>query len=130
LGAQQPAFSGTSYAGSTISGQAPSLSNPNLKMETIAKTNIGIDLGFWKNRVRLTADFYKSLTENLFVNQQMVATSGFYGSSLIVNAGSMSNKGVELDLTVDIITSKNVDVTFKANHAYNKNKIEDLGKVT
>jgi TonB-linked SusC/RagA family outer membrane protein len=130
LGAQQPAFSATSYAGSAITGQAPGLSNPNLRMETVAKTNIGVDLGFWKNRIRLSADFYKSMTEDLFVNQSMVATSGFYGSSLAVNAGSMSNKGVEVDLTVDIVKNKNVDVIFKFNHSININKIEDLGSVT
>ena len=130
LGAQAPAFTTTSYAGSAITGLAPGLANPTLKMETVAKANIGIDLGFWKNRVRLSADFYRSLTEDLFVNQQMVATSGFYGSSLAVNAGTMSNKGVELDLTVDIVKNKNVDVTFKYNHSVNINKIEDLGAVT
>jgi TonB-linked SusC/RagA family outer membrane protein len=130
LGAQQPSFSATSYAGSTITGQAPGLSNPTLKMETVAKHNIGVDLGFWKNRVRVTADFYKSMTEDLFVNQQMVATSGFGGSSLAVNAGSMSNKGVEVDLTVDIIKNRNMDLTFKFNHSLNENEIVDLGKVT
>ena len=130
LGAQQPQFTAASYAGSTITGQAPGLSNPTLRMETVAKTNIGIDLGFWKNRVRLIADFYKSMTDDLFVNQTQVATSGFYNTGLAVNAGSMSNKGVELDLTVDIVTSKDLDVTLKMNHAININKIEDLGKVT
>lgn len=130
LGAQQPQFTATSYAGSAITGQAPGLSNPTLRMETVAKTNIGMDLGFWKNRVRLIADFYKNLTEDLFVNQTQVATSGFYNTGLAVNAGSMSNKGVELDLTVDIVSSKNVTVTLRMNHAININKIEDLGKVT
>ena len=130
LGAQQPQFTAASYAGSTITGQAPGLSNPTLRMETVAKTNIGIDLGFWTNRVRLIADFYKSMTEDLFVNQTQVATSGFYNTGLAVNAGSMSNKGVELDLTVDIVRKKDVDVTLKMNHAININKIEDLGKVT
>jgi TonB-linked SusC/RagA family outer membrane protein len=129
LGAQQPAFTATSYAGSAISGQVPGVANPNLKMETVAKTNIGIDLGFWRNRVRLTADFYKSLTENLFISQKLVATSGFYQGDLIVNAGTMSNKGVELDLTVDLVRTRDWDVTFKANHALNINKIEDLGQV-
>jgi hypothetical protein len=99
-------------------------------METVAKTNIGVDLGFWKNRIRLVADVYKNLTNDLFVNQTQVATSGFYNTGLAVNAGSMSNKGIELDLTVDVVNSKNVDVTFKWNHAININKIEDLGQVT
>ncbi|TMI69857.1 MAG: TonB-dependent receptor, partial [Bacteroidetes bacterium] len=84
LGAQEPAFSTTSYAGSSITGIAPGLSNPNLRMETVSKANIGIDLGFLKNRVRLTADFYKSLTKDLFVNQIQVATSGFYNTGLAV----------------------------------------------
>ena len=130
LGGQQPSFSATTYAGSTITGQVPGLANPELRMELVGKTNIGIDLGFWKNRIRLSADFYRSLTEDLFVNQQMVATSGFYGSSLQVNAGTMSNKGVELDLTVDIVKNRDWDVQFKWNHALNINKIEDLGQVT
>ena len=130
LGAQQPQYTAASYAGSTITGQVPGLSNPTLRMETVAKTNIGIDLGFWKDRVRLIADFYKNLTEDLFVNQTMVATSGFYNTGLAVNAGSMSNKGVELDLTVDIVRNKNVDVSLRMNHAININKIEDLGQVT
>jgi TonB-linked SusC/RagA family outer membrane protein len=130
LGAQMPAFSATSYAGSALTGLVPGLANPDLVMETVTKTNIGVDLGFWKNRVRLTADFYKSLTKNLFVNQQMVATSGFGGSSLAVNAGTMSNKGIELDLTVDIIRNKDWDLTAKWNHSINVNKIEDLGQVS
>lgn len=130
LGAQQPAFSATTYAGSTITGSAPGLANPTLVMETVAKANIGVDFGFWKNRVRLSADFYKSMTNDLFVNQQMVATSGFYGSSLAVNAGSMSNKGIETDLTVDVVKNRNFDLIFKWNHSLNINKIEDLGQVT
>jgi hypothetical protein len=99
-------------------------------METVAKANIGIDFGFWKNRVRLSADFYRNLTEDLFVSQKLIATSGFYQGDLIVNAGTMSNKGIELDMTVDIVKNKNIDVTFKYNHSVNINKIEDLGAVT
>jgi TonB-linked SusC/RagA family outer membrane protein len=130
LGAQEPAFNSTSYAGSSITGQAPGLANPTLRMETVAKSNIGIDLGFLKNRIRISADFYKSLTKDLFVSQPQVATSGFYQSTLNVNAGTMSNKGVELDLTADIVNNKKVGVTFKFNHSVNINKIEDLGKLT
>ncbi|MFI5130135.1 MAG: SusC/RagA family TonB-linked outer membrane protein [Chitinophagales bacterium] len=130
LGAQQPQYGAAPYAGSSITGQAPGLANPNLRMETVAKANFGVDLGFWKNRVRLTVDYYRSMTEDLFVNQTQVATSGFYNTGLAVNAGSMSNRGLELDLAVDIVSNKDAEVTFKWNHGYNVNKIEDLGKVT
>ncbi len=130
LNAQLPSFSTTAYAGSTITGLVPGVANPNLKIETVEKTNIGVDIAVFKNRVRLGVDAYKNLTRDLFVSQRLVATSGFYGSSLNVNAGSMSNKGLEFSLAVDIIRKKDMDLTLSANHAININKIEDLGSVT
>jgi hypothetical protein len=42
----------------------------------------------------------------------------------------MSNKGLEFDLTLDVVKTKSIDVTLKANHSININKIEDLGSVT
>ena len=130
LGAQLPAFGAVGFAGSSITAQAPTVANPDLKIERVEKTNIGMELGFVKNRIRLTVDVYKNITKDLFVSQTLPATSGFYGGSLSVNAGTMSNKGVELDLTLEIVKSRNVDVTLRANHSINKNRIEDLGSVT
>jgi hypothetical protein len=130
LGAQMPAFGATSYSGDTLSALAPTAVNPDLRIERVQKTNIGIDLGFWDNRVRLSVDAYKNITKDLFANQRLPASSGFYGSSLAINAGTMSNKGLEFDLGVDVIRTKNIDLRFAANHAINKNRIEDLGTVT
>jgi TonB-linked SusC/RagA family outer membrane protein len=130
LNAQLPAFGTTAYAGSPLTGLAPGVANPNLRIETVAKANIGLDLGFFRNRLRLSVEAYRNLTRDLFVSQRLVATSGFYGSSLNVNAGTMSNRGLEFDFAVDIIRSKDQDLTFRANHAININKIEDLGSVT
>jgi TonB-linked SusC/RagA family outer membrane protein len=130
LNAQLPSFSTTAYAGSAITGLVPGVANPNLKIETVEKTNIGVDIAVFKNRVRLGVDAYKNLTRDLFVSQRLVATSGFYGSSLNVNAGSMSNKGLEFTLSIDVIRKKDMDLNISANHAININKIEDLGSVT
>jgi TonB-linked SusC/RagA family outer membrane protein len=130
LGAQLPAFAAVNFAGSSITAQAPTVANPDLRIETVEKTNIGMDLGFVKNRIRLSVDVYKNVTKDLFVSQTLPATSGFYGTSLSVNAGTMSNKGIELDLGLDVIRTENMDFTLRANHSINKNKIEDLGSVT
>jgi len=130
LNAQVPTFATTAYAGSPITGLVPRATNENLKIETVAKANIGIDLGFARNRVLLSVEAYHNLTRDLFVSQRLVATSGFYGSSLNVNAGTMSNRGLEFDFAVEIIRSKNQELTFRANHSININKIEDLGSVT
>jgi TonB-linked SusC/RagA family outer membrane protein len=130
-GAQVPVFGTTTYAGSTITGLAPtSPGNPNLKIEKIKKANIGVDFAMWQNRARVTFDVYKNKTVDLFVNQPLSATTGFGGSSLAINAGVMSNKGFEGSLNVDVIKQKNLLVTLGVNHSMNINRIEDLGLVT
>ena len=129
-GAQLPAFNVGSYAGSPISTLTPTVANPDLKIEAVEKANIGFDVAVWQNRVRLSVDAYKNVTKNLFANQRLTASSGFYNSSLAINAGTMSNKGLELDLSVDLVKTKDFDLNVRANHAINKNKIEDLGTVT
>ena len=128
LSPQVPAYGSNAYAGSTISGQAPTTpGNPNLKIETIQKTNIGMDLGVWRNRARFSVDVYKNKTIDLFVNQPLPRESGFVNAT--INAGVMSNKGIELTASVDLIKKKDMDLTFTMNHAINENEIEDLGLV-
>ena len=130
-GPQVPAYGATTYAGSSLSAQAPvSAYNPNLKIETIRKINIGTDIAVWKGRTRFSIDYYNDKTEDLFVSLALPSTSGFGNSSIPINAGIMRNSGVEMVLAVDIIKQKNMDLTFSINHAINKNMIEDLGPVT
>jgi hypothetical protein len=129
-GAQLPAFNIGSTAGSTISTLTPTVANPDLRIERVEKANIGMDLAFLRNRIRLSVDAYKNITKDLFANQRLPGTSGFYGSSLSINAGTMSNKGLEFDLNADVVKTNRIDLTLSANHSINKNKIENLGVVS
>ncbi|MGX5817308.1 SusC/RagA family TonB-linked outer membrane protein [Chitinophaga lutea] len=123
---QYDAFAATSFNGSKIGGFVPNaLANPNLKIETIRKTNIGFDLGVWENRARLGVDVYKNKTVDLFVRKNLPAHAGI--STIDINAGVMTNKGIEFSLNVDAVKKKDLEVTLGVNHAYNKNEIEDLG---
>lgn len=129
LGPQVPGYGTTSYTGgSSITGIVPSSpGNPNLKIENIQKTNIGVDFAVWHNRARFSVDVYKNRTVDLFVNQPLSGTTGF--GSLNINAGVMSNKGVELTAAVDVVRTRDWGVTLGWNHAINKNTIDDLGLV-
>jgi hypothetical protein len=131
LGPQVPSYGSVTYAGSTIPGQAPSSAyNPNLKIETIRKINIGTDFAVWRNRARFTFDYYNDKTEDLFVSLALPSTAGFGNNTIPINAGVMRNKGVELSAAVDILSNRNMTLTFSINHAINKNEIEDLGPVS
>ena len=130
LRAQQPGYGSVGFAGSPITAIAPTApTNPTLQLEYINKLNIGAEFGFVKNRIRLAVDVYKNVTKDLFVSQTLPATSGFT-AALEVNAGTMENKGLELDLTLEVVKTQDVDVILKGNHSWNKNKITDLGSVT
>jgi TonB-linked SusC/RagA family outer membrane protein len=128
LSPQIPAFATTNYAGSTLPGLVPSTpGNPNLKIERIQKLNIGTDLAMWKNRARVEFDVYKNKTIDLFVNQPLSGTTGF--GNLAINAGTMTNKGFEVKVDVDVVKQRDYGITLGVNHSMNKNTIEDLGLV-
>ena len=127
-GPQVPSYGTTTYAGSGLTGQAPtSPGNPDLKIETIQKANLGVDFALWRNRARFTVEVYHFKTVDLFVRQPLSATTAFANQD--INAGVMTNKGMEFAVAVDIVKNKDFGVTFNWNHSINKNNIEDLGLV-
>ncbi|MEO6915403.1 MAG: hypothetical protein ABI151_06835, partial [Chitinophagaceae bacterium] len=118
------AFGSTTYGG--IQGIRPTApGNEDYDWEYTKEFNAGFDLQLLKSRIRVIADVYEKNTSNLFFNRPISITSGF--SSTLLNAGSVRNKGVELDLQVDVIKNKELTWTLGGNIAYNKNQVTDLG---
>ena len=73
------------------------IANPNLKWETSKQIDLGLDARFLNNRLTLGVDWYKKMTDDLLVP---VSLSAAYGvSSTTINAGSVENTGLELELT-------------------------------
>ena len=112
---------GTSYG--TIPGIRPTApGNPNYDWEYVNEFNTGFDLAFFKtNRLRITADYYNRITSNMFFDQPLSLTSGF--ASLAISTGKMRNRGVEAEVSGDIVKNKSLTWTIGMNFGYNKNKI-------
>lgn len=108
---------GTYYAASTT---LPS----DLKWETTAQWNIGLDLAMFNSRLRVTADFYNKNTRDLLNSVTLPASTGYY--TTIRNIGKMNNKGFELMVEGDLIRSKDFDWTASLNFAMNRNKVTKL----
>ena len=100
------------------------LYNPDLKWETTITRNIGIDYGFWNNRISGTLDFYWNTTDDLLMRSLIPATTGY--SYQYQNFGKTSNKGVEFALNAVLVDKKNFGLNFNFNIAYNRNKIEEV----
>lgn len=130
LGPQIPSFgTSTAFQGSAISGLVPTTpGNPNLKIEKVKKINFGFDVSLF-NKATLIVDLYQNTTVDLFVSQRLSGTTGFGATNLNINAGQMSNKGIEVTLSGDIYRNKDLSVFASLNHAMNINNIDDLGQV-
>ena len=100
------------------------IANPILGWENTTQYNIGADFGFLKNRIQLTVEAYNKRTEDLLINLPIPASTGF--TTFVSNAGSVENKGLELDLSAVILKSE-LKWTFSGNISFNRNKMLDLG---
>ncbi len=113
------------FGNAVSTGIGPSqISNPDLSWETTAQADLGLDGGFFNNRITFTADVYLKQTRDLLLNVTIPGTSGY--SSAIKNLGKVENKGFEFS-----ITSHNIDRAFKwttdLNFATNRNTVLDIG---
>ena len=98
--------------------------NPNLKWETTTQFNIGVDLGLMRNRFYLSADYFQKNTTDILLPIALPSLVGDVQPT-IVNAGEVSNKGLELG-----VTYRNSERPFKyhinANITTVKNMVEKL----
>jgi len=109
--------------------------NPDLQWETSAKYDIGIELGLFKNRFNLTADWFLNDVDNLVLNVPQPLSAGLVGSfdlsggTIPQNIGKLNNRGIELSLTGNIIKSRDFNWDFNINYSKVKNKITTLYSV-
>nr|MBA4167299.1 SusC/RagA family TonB-linked outer membrane protein [Chitinophagaceae bacterium] len=101
------------------------LGNPKLKWETTRQFNLGLDFGFINQRVTGSLNYYVKNTDNL-LQQKVIPTNSGY-STIFDNIGSISNKGIELELHGTVIKSGKFSWDIDANIAHNKQKLTDLG---
>jgi len=100
-------------------------SNSSLKWEKTTQTDFGVDMSFFKNRLSLSADYFKKNTSDLLLPVLIPSYSG--GGSYIDNVGSVENKGIEFLVSSVLINNKNFSWNTSLNLSSVKNKVTNLG---
>lgn len=117
------------YGSETTIGSYPSSApNPNLTWEYTSTLNVGVDFGFFRNRVVGSVEAYHQYTNSLLLPQNLPATSGI-PNAILVNVGKTQNKGIELNLETVNIEGKgrnSLDWTTRLNVSINRGKIVEL----
>ncbi len=104
------------------------LGNEDLKWESSTQVNIGVDMGFFNNRIELLMDYYNKATKDLLFSKQVPYTTGY--SNTWTNLGEIVNKGFELTLSSKNIVSRNFNWTTDIVFSTNKLLVKDIGGET
>lgn len=97
--------------------------NPDLGWEKQIQTNLGFSASFFG---KLTLDFnvYNRKTKNMLMSVPLPYTTGL--SSMMLNVGEMSNRGVEVEISYDIVRNKDWYVNFHTTYSYNTDRVDKL----
>ncbi|BAV08061.1 TonB-dependent receptor [Filimonas lacunae] len=98
--------------------------NPNLTWEKNSQLDFGIDAGFFKNRINITADYYNKVADDMLFDNPLSETVGF--SKYSNNIGKMRNRGWEFAINATPIQKKDFQWDISFNIAHNKNTILEL----
>lgn len=110
----------TTYTGYWAGG----IATPDLTWEKVKQFDLGFDLGFLKNRLSLGVDFFWKKTTDALLYQTTTKYLGNVG--YWTNAGEVSNKGVDINVTAQIIQTMDLQWTSTLNASYLKNEVTKL----
>ncbi|RYF91700.1 MAG: TonB-dependent receptor, partial [Chitinophagaceae bacterium] len=107
------------------------IGDPALGWERTSQVDIGLDFGFFNNRLTGELDWYNKQTKDLLLAVNVPATNGYFDNvnflnTLFRNLGSMENKGFEILLNSRNIDGKDFKWSTSFNIGFNKNKVKDI----
>ena len=121
-------FSATpDYGVGNAGAQAPapvSYVNKSIKWETVETLDLGVDVSLWENRVSLLATYYDRRTKDFLFSLPIPGITGF--TRMPVNAGEVSNRGIELELGYNTTIAQDIHLNITGNFTTVRNRLESL----
>ncbi len=114
---------GANYNGQP-GGTFNTIGNSDLTWEGNGQMDFGIDAGFFKDRLSITADYYKRISDGLLFADPLSSVTGF--NSITRNIGKMQNTGLEFTINATPISTKDFRWDLNFNISFNKNKVTKL----
>lgn len=100
------------------------LRNEQLKPEQTYSKEVGLELGFLKNRINVNATWYQNNTKNQILSVQTPVETGY--TNRFINAGEIQNKGIELTLNATPIQNKSITWKSTINFAKNNSLVKSI----
>lgn len=110
----------TNYTGYWASGQA----TPDLTWEKVKQLDLGLDMSFLDHRLSVSVDYFHKKTSDALL--QKTAANYLGGTKYWVNAGEVTNQGIDLSVTARILQQDHLQWTSTLNGSYLKNEVTKL----
>lgn len=117
---------GFPYGGQNGFSLSSRLGNPNLEPEINTTTEFGVNLKFFQNRIDLDVNYYISKSSNLLVLRPIAGSTG--AEEIYTNIGEMENKGWEIELGINPVSTKIFKWNIQANFTRNRNEVTKLAE--
>ncbi|MDZ7936110.1 MAG: TonB-dependent receptor [Emticicia sp.] len=102
--------------------------NADLKWESTAMTNIGINASLLNGKLDVSADWFNTKTTDLLLFVSIAQSTGF--SSILLNSGTLTNKGMDFEANYKLVSKNDLKIDIGGNISFVRNKIVDLGTST
>jgi TonB-linked SusC/RagA family outer membrane protein len=103
------------------------MANPDLKWETTVTRNLGLDFGFFKDRLNGSLELYSNNTYNALI---LMNIGGIGYTNQWQNTATTANKGLEVNLNAALVQTKDFNLNFSFNISFNRNDVVNLGNLT
>jgi outer membrane receptor protein involved in Fe transport len=100
------------------------LANPNLQPERLTELEFGVEANLFENRITLNTSYYDKTSKNQILYRSLDPSTGFTGT--YINAGTISNKGIEAAVTVTPVKTENITWSITGNFTRNRSLVEKL----
>ena len=113
------------YGNATVTYNTQTNPNPDLHWERRSTFNVGADMGFLRNKIVMTAEYYYSKTSDMLYLYD-VPVPPYTFDKMLANLGSMSNQGFELGIGYTPIQHRDMELNINVNMSYQRNKLISL----
>ncbi|WP_163214032.1 TonB-dependent receptor [Bacteroides sp. 519] len=111
-----------------VTGTQPEkMPNPDLKWETTEQVNLGLDFGFFNNRITGSIDYFRKKTTDMLLNLPVPQSTGF--DNILSNIGRIDNNGFEFLLNTVNVDTRNFSWSSSITLSAMRNKVKDLGGI-
>ena len=98
------------------------IGNPAIVWEEALKRNIGLEINFWQDRIKLQMDYFNDYRSGIFIERQSLPSTVGLRKTQYTNIGEMQNAGFDLSAQFDYTFPNGLNLSARGNFTFNRNK--------